>query len=534
MYKLEEDGRYRVISGKLHPRNGELLDSIGYEETMHEVCSTTIKSRRRVTVRLTYAIESHDALTKKDTLMCVRNIFRDRHLSVHADSSTEREEAPAASKYNDDVATLKYLERSAYTRGIDDISTGLDHSLEHEWNGRKLSWVHWTGRTTTTQEEWAYVMGAACTNFNFAGRDEENGGVSLDGFMQRVNGMLAAQWGHEGSVVNEPLRPRQHIPSRTAARPSGWGSFHAISEAMNGALDEDRLLTREEVIAVRLYTGPGFAPLNGWLREVAALPEPPASSIRWGAWTPERALMGADAARRDAAMDAQTSFGMTAFYLVTALRKIAAAPAREASYGKLYRGLKGALPGSFWMPDDMGVICATDTAFMSTSLERETSIFYLTKRDAHGLTPSEGLLWELTSGSEDDGGYHCGADVSMLSQFASEKEVLFPPYTMLRVNKRPALDGILHEQDQRPDRSKEYFERISIQLDRTRALVEVPGVWARQARRLALWQSVCAVVAYAKEVLLRTNRTHAVITSVDAETGCKITTVQVTPTFTGI
>lgn len=44
----------------------------------------------------------------------------------------------------------------------------------------------------------------------------------------------------------------------------------------------------------------------------------------------------------------------------------------------------------------------------------------------------ENVLWELDCRDEDEA-FHNGADVSMLSQFATEKEVLFPPLTMLAV-----------------------------------------------------------------------------------------------------
>ena len=53
--------------------------------------------------------------------------------------------------------------------------------------------------------------------------------------------------------------------------------------------------------------------------------------------------------------------------------------------------------------------------------------------------PSQNLLWEIQAGAEDDVGYHCGAEVAFLSQFAGEREVLFPPYVMLTVQKRQGV-----------------------------------------------------------------------------------------------
>ena len=41
------------------------------------------------------------------------------------------------------------------------------------------------------------------------------------------------------------------------------------------------------------------------------------------------------------------------------------------------------------------------------------------------------ILWQIECKEESEGGYHNGADVSMLSQFASEDEILFPPLTVL-------------------------------------------------------------------------------------------------------
>ena len=82
------------------------------------------------------------------------------------------------------------------------------------------------------------------------------------------------------------------------------------------------------MIAVRLYTGPGYAPINGWLREVANLPkEPPHENAAWGAWNEARGKMADDGedARRAAATDAATSFGATVGHLVSAVRAIAAA-----------------------------------------------------------------------------------------------------------------------------------------------------------------------------------------------------------------
>ena len=60
-------------------------------------------------------------------------------------------------------------------------------------------------------------------------------------------------------------------------------------------------------------------------------------------------------------------------------------------------------------------------AFMSTSRIRQTPIDYMSSEGA------DNVLWVLKQSSETDDGYHSGADISMLSQFEAEKEILFPP-----------------------------------------------------------------------------------------------------------
>eukprot|EP00747_Dinoflagellata_sp_TGD_P158627 gnl/TRDRNA2_/TRDRNA2_177828_c0_seq5.p1 gnl/TRDRNA2_/TRDRNA2_177828_c0~~gnl/TRDRNA2_/TRDRNA2_177828_c0_seq5.p1 ORF type:complete len:125 (-),score=11.00 gnl/TRDRNA2_/TRDRNA2_177828_c0_seq5:103-477(-) len=62
---------------------------------------------------------------------------------------------------------------------------------------------------------------------------------------------------------------------------------------------------------------------------------------------------------------------------------------------------------------------------MSTSRQRQTPINY--------MGSDSNVLWELEPGKQSDVAFHRGADISMLSQYAGEQEVLFPPGTMLVV-----------------------------------------------------------------------------------------------------
>lgn len=136
------------------------------------------------------------------------------------------------------------------------------------------------------------------------------------------------------------------------------------------------------------------------------------------------------------AHDTGLTFAATVGHLVSAIIKLAAVATPEEASQPLYRAVRGELPRGFWVPDDLGVVCATDTAFMSTSRSKRTPIDYMGDDDAN-------VLWELSPCEESDSAYHVGADISRLSQFAAEQEVLFPPCSMLTVVQKPC-DTPLH------------------------------------------------------------------------------------------
>lgn len=167
------------------------------------------------------------------------------------------------------------------------------------------------------------------------------------------------------------------------------------------------MLASGQVLAVRLYSRPTYQPINNFLRQIAHLQ---------GAF------------RSELAHHAGLSFAATVRHIVCAVRKLAAVATPEESSMPLWRGVRGELPPIFWVPDETGTVCATDMAFLSTSRSRETPIAYM-QRGAS----SANVLWCLHPRSESDTAYHCGADISMLSQYADEHEILFPPCTMLTV-----------------------------------------------------------------------------------------------------
>ena len=107
------------------------------------------------------------------------------------------------------------------------------------------------------------------------------------------------------------------------------------------------------------------------------------------------------------------------------------------------------------------MICATDCAFMSTSRIRTVPIEF--------MSGNENVLWELAPKAESDAGFHYGADISLLSQFSEEEEVLFPPCTMMVLLPGPGvgeaqggLDGALSPSKHNEDGTKS-FVNVKVQ-----------------------------------------------------------------------
>jgi len=266
--------------------------------------------------------------------------------------------------------TLSYGDRSAYIVGVQDLIQKPPLTMLQEFS-RDLSWKDWKGVRYSLRECWQYVTGPAsrkegCTPGT---RDANNNKKAPETFRDEAN---------------------HHIIER---RTSGLG---------NNLPESYALLTLDEVLAVRLYSGPAYQVLNGFLRQVSHL---------------------SGDFRKVAGKDVRLTFAATVGHLCHAIRKIAAVATAEEAQQPLYRGVRGELPSSFWYPDKQGFICATDSAFMSVSKNKQTPMDY--------MGPGRNVLWRLAPGAETSGAYHYGADISSLSQYAGEEEILFPPSTML-------------------------------------------------------------------------------------------------------
>lgn len=275
------------------------------------------------------------------------------------------------SKLVSSTNTLSFGDRETFVAGMNDVTAKPVLRMVDEFR-REFTWRDWKGVNYSLLEEWQYVNGPAKDDACTSGiRDEHNVGKIPEDFLAGVNHYIMAHRSVGFGV---------HLP------------------------EEHAYLTRHEVLAVRLFSGPAYQPINMFLRQISKL-------------TGEyRTAMSAHA---------RLTFAATVGHLVKAIRKLAAVASAEETSRLVFRGMRGELPKGFWVPDATGVVCAVDASFMSVSKFRGAPIAY--------MGPGPNVLWAIHQSPQSDAGYHSGADISMLSQFANEEELLFPPCTMLTV-----------------------------------------------------------------------------------------------------
>jgi len=290
------------------------------------------------------------------------------------------------------VHTLMYASRETYVNGLDDILEDPPLTMEAEFLRPQPPITDFRGETFELSRLWSYVSGPAATAEMPTGlRDKTNDGFLPADFMRRANEHIAAR--------------REQIVEKAAGSASGFDPELLLLSP------DDALLTLEETLAVRLYSGPAFQPINAFLREVGKL---------------------TGAFRTKMARHPELTFAATTRHLCRAIRKLADVT-RYDEGTVLYRGVRGELPPAFWDRDLQGMISAVDNGFTSTSKNRHTPVHY--------MVGEFNVLWELAASSPSDDAYHCGADISMLSQYEHEDEVLFPPNTMLVVVPAPLAPG---------------------------------------------------------------------------------------------
>ena len=89
---------------------------------------------------------------------------------------------------------------------------------------------------------------------------------------------------------------------------------------------------------------------------------------------------------------------------------------------KVWRGIKDAkLPPEFWVPNELGVRGGIEYGFSSTTTDKDQAIFYANVGAKAGDAMT---IFEMRMGMVDR-----GADLTWLSQYPHEREVLLPPLT---------------------------------------------------------------------------------------------------------
>jgi len=220
---------------------------------------------------------------------------------------------------------------------------------------RNVEWTDWKGNRYTLRDEWRYVNGPAvplegCTP---GVRDADNGGKTPLQFLEDTSAFIKSRRSEGNGLL---------IPEDCA------------------------LLSLEEVLSIRLYSGPAYQVINEFMRQAFSM---------------------SGALRAELAMHAGHTFTATVRHLCCGIRKLAAVSTPEEAVQPLFRGVRGELKNAFWTPDAQGMVCAVDIAFMSTSRNSHTPIEYM----ADGMN----VLWELEPQLETDAAFHRGADISFVS-----------------------------------------------------------------------------------------------------------------------
>jgi len=273
----------------------------------------------------------------------------------------------------------------------------LDHASDELFEAQNAD--KW--RSTTPRAEWVYVV---------------------DGVAGEAVGFLA-----EG---------RERAPSHVADKTdrAGW----KLQDFASQPTIKQAGLMIAEVAGIRLYTGPMYVLYNAVLRglrtdssklqeDMIRLCCPKHTADRY--LGNEALNIAPGSVTLEEAMLSLNRYPTTIHAINSGIVKLS--KLTEAT--TVYRGVYGLLPDEFWKKK-MGVMGGVDRAFMSTSTEREVAIGYVKQSNK-----VQKILFEIRMGMIDR-----GADVSCLSQFPAEKEILFAPLTGLEVASVPRdEDGVL-------------------------------------------------------------------------------------------
>ena len=170
-----------------------------------------------------------------------------------------------------------------------------------------------------------------------------------------------------------------------------------------------------------------------WLSDFAAQPEIRAAGLLLAEVAGIRAYTGPMYALYNGTLRAREKgvFVTTLHAINSGIIKLS----KQTPASTVYRGVAGGvLPDQFWSANEHGVMGGVELALMSTTTNRDIALGYMRQSGKEAK-----MLFEIRMGMIDR-----GADVSMLSQFPGEKEILFSPLTGLEVAGVPRVeDGVI-------------------------------------------------------------------------------------------
>lgn len=205
------------------------------------------------------------------------------------------------------------------------------------------------------------------------------------------------------------------------------------------ALSEPELQMAEG-IGSRLYTGPLFAKYNAVLRgydsqvpflrnQMMELCCSAAVYQKYMGDTPREATPRSSELSYEAARAKLNRYTTTLHAINSAIVKLS-----KLTYAcKVYRGINNrVLPSEFWQANEYGVRGGIEAAFLSTTRDREVALSYAA---GNGGDAKAGFIFEIQQGMVDR-----GADLSFLSQYPHEEEILFAPLAGFEV-KHTRVEG---------------------------------------------------------------------------------------------
>eukprot|EP00965_Chrysotila_dentata_P262032 6214451-Pleurochrysis_carterae.AAC.1 len=189
---------------------------------------------------------------------------------------------------------------------------------------------------------------------------------------------IGGKWPEESRGLQDDSHRRKYVPLEEL--------IVVVEQELNVKLHAmgEPVLIEAEVAGARLYTGPMYVLYNGVLRN------PPADGC--------------------------------VLYVTTlhAINSCVIKVSKLTKATKVYRGMVGAsLPSNFLNPNEQGVRGGVERAFMSTTTDRNVALAY-----ASSAPGKAALVFEIQQGMIDR-----GADLSLISMYPFEHEILFAPFT---------------------------------------------------------------------------------------------------------